>query len=294
MGTGGISNGVSSDAAGNAYATGMVSNPGLFDNLVIPCNVSDVFLAKYDTAGNIQWANVGGGDLLDQGNEMVTDAAEIPMSSGAIQTNSLHPTAKFGNFILTGNGDNDWLVVKYDTAWQVVWAKNYGSTAGDFGDGVALDSAGNVYVTGFYSSTMTVQGVTVTSKGLFDVFLAKFDTNGTLLWLKSGGWYRCGSGPWRSERLARKHRNCGRVPEHSDIWLSLCQSGWPWRCLYRQYDAAGNNLWVHGGGSTTSFAIDPAKAIAVDGADNFFITGDYTGTATFDGLLCPQHRDEWH
>jgi len=36
MGTGGISNGVSSDAAGNAYATGTISNPGLFDNIQFP------------------------------------------------------------------------------------------------------------------------------------------------------------------------------------------------------------------------------------------------------------------
>src|SRR6476620_7817333 len=47
MGTGGISNGVSSDAAGNAYATGIVSNTGLFEDVVIPCDVSDVFLPKY-------------------------------------------------------------------------------------------------------------------------------------------------------------------------------------------------------------------------------------------------------
>jgi hypothetical protein len=53
MGTGGISNGVSSDAAGNAYATGTISNPGLFDNITVPCNVSDVFLTKYDGSGNI-------------------------------------------------------------------------------------------------------------------------------------------------------------------------------------------------------------------------------------------------
>src|ERR1044071_261531 len=70
MGTGGISNGVSSDAAGNVYATGTISNPGLFDSITIPCNASDVFLTKYDGSGNILWANVGGGQLLDQGNDV--------------------------------------------------------------------------------------------------------------------------------------------------------------------------------------------------------------------------------
>src|SRR6476659_11471498 len=63
MGTGGISNGVSSDATGNAYATGIVSNPGLFEDIVIPCQVSDVFLAKYDTSGNLVWVTLGGGRI---------------------------------------------------------------------------------------------------------------------------------------------------------------------------------------------------------------------------------------
>jgi hypothetical protein len=44
---------------------------------------------------------------------------------------------------------------------------------------------------------------------------------------------------------------------------------------------------VHSGGSTTSFAVDPGKAIGADAADNFYITGDYTGTGIFDGLSVP-------
>src|SRR3954451_3452407 len=75
MGTGGISNGVSSDAAGNVYATGIVSNPGLFEDVVIPCEVSDVFVTNYDPSGNLLWATIGGGDLLDQANDIVTDSS---------------------------------------------------------------------------------------------------------------------------------------------------------------------------------------------------------------------------
>ena len=287
MGLGGISNGVSSDAAGNAYATGFISNPGLFDNLVIPCNASDVFLAKYDPSGNVQWANVGGGDLLDQGNEVVIDASGNSYVVGAIQTNSLHPTAKFDNITLTGNGDYDWLIVKYNTSGQVVWAKNYGSTLGDFADGVALDASGNVYVTGFFNGTMSVQGITVTSRGIFDVFLAKFDSNGILLWLKAAGGTSSdqahgvvvdGQG---NVGITGEFQNTANFDSHSIKAAGLGDA------FIAKYDAAGNNLWVHGGGSTTSFAGDAAKAIAVDAANNFFITGDYTGTATFDGLSVP-------
>src|SRR4051812_19436490 len=62
-GTGGISNGISSDAAGNVYATGLVSNPAVFENLTIPCYASDVFVAKYDAGGALVWAKANGGEL---------------------------------------------------------------------------------------------------------------------------------------------------------------------------------------------------------------------------------------
>ncbi len=284
MGTGGISNGVSSDAAGNAYATGSVSNPGLFDSLNIPCNASDVFLAKYDGSGNVLWATLGGGALLDQGNDVVTDPSGNSYVVGAIQTNAPNPTAKFGSFTLVGNGDYDWLIVKYDTLGNVLWAKNYGSTAGDTARSVAMDAAGNVYVSGFYSGTMTVQSVTLTSRGLFDIFLAKLDANGTLLWLKSAG----GAGSDIAHGVVVDGQgNVGITGEFQNTATfdtrTVTAAGLG-DAFIAKYDAAGNNLWVHKGGSTTSFVGEPAKAIAVDGANNFFITGDYTGTATFDGL----------
>jgi len=284
MGTGGISNGVSSDAAGNAYATGIVSNPGLFENIVIPCQVSDVFLTKYDTSGNLLWATLGGGDLLDQANDVATDASGTSYVAGAIQTNSLHPTAQFGNVTLTGKGDYDWLLVKYDPAGNVVWAKNGGSTAGDIAYGVGLDGAGNVYVTGHFSGTMVVDGVTVTSSGLFDIFLAKYSPDGLLIWLKRAG----GTGSdiphgLRVDGLGNiaivgEFQNTGLFGTHSVRASGLNDA------FIAKYDPAGNNVWVHSGGSTTSFAGDPAKAVGVDGANNFYVTGDYTGTATFDGL----------
>jgi len=284
MGIGGISNGVSSDAAGNVYATGTISNPGLFDSITIPCNASDVFLTKYDGSGNILWANVGGGPLLDQGNDVATDSAGNSYVVGAIQTNGPNPTAKFGNFTLTGHGDYDWLIVKYDTFGNVVWAKNYGSALGDIAQGVTLDPSGNIYVTGFFSSAMTVEGVTVTSKGLFDVFLAKFDPNGALLWLKTAG----GTGSDIAHGIvADSAGNIGMVGEFQNTATfdahSVKAAGLG-DAFIAKYDGAGNNLWVQKGGSTTSFAVDPGKAIGADAANNFYITGDYTGTATFDGL----------
>ncbi len=284
MGSGGISNGVSTDAAGNVYAAGTISNPGLFESLSIPCHASDVFVAKYDGAGALIWATVAGGELLDQANDIATDADGNSYVVGAIQTNGVYPTAQFGSITLTGHGDYDVLIAKYDAAGNVVWAKNAGSAQGDIARSVALDGKGNVFVCGLFSGTMTVEGTTVTSAGNFDVFLAKYAADGSLVWLKSAG----GTGSDQANGLkvdgagnvvlVGQFQNTASFDGHAVTSAGLGNA------FIARYDAAGNNLWVRSGGSTTAFAADPARAVAVDGANNYYVAGDYSGVATFDGL----------
>jgi len=284
QGTGGISNGVSNDALQNTYATGMVSNPGLFDNLTIPCNASDVFVAKYDPIGGLIWAKTAGGALLDQGYDIATDASGNSYVVGAIQTNGIYPTVTFDAITLTGHGDYDWFIAKYDANGSVLWAKNGGGTAGDMAYGVALDNSGAVYVTGFFSGTMTVDGVTVTSAGLYDIFLAKYNSDGTLVWLKRAG----GTGSDIAHGIVLdsvgnigivgEFQNTASFDNNSIAALGLGDA------FIAKYDPNGNNLWAQRGGGTINYQTDRANAIGSDGSNSFYVTGEFTGTATFDGL----------
>jgi len=105
QGTGGITNGVSSDAVQNSYATGMVSNPALFDGLTIPCNAPDIFVVKYGPTAGLIWAKIAGGPLLDHGYNIATDTGGNSYVVGAIQTNGIYPTVSFDTITLTGHGD---------------------------------------------------------------------------------------------------------------------------------------------------------------------------------------------
>ena len=284
QGTGGISNGVSSDAFQNTYATGMVSDPGLFDNITIPCHASDVFVAKYEPTGGLVWAKTAGGPLLDQGYDIATDASGNSYVVGAIQTNGIYPTVTFDAITLTGHGDYDWFIAKYDANGSVVWAKNAGGPAGDMAYGVALDNSGGIYVTGFFSGTMTVDGVTVTSAGLFDIFVAKYDSDGTLVWLKRAG----GTGADIAHgivvdsagniAIVGEFQNSASFDSNSIVALGLGDA------FIAKYDSNGNNLWAHRGGGTITYRADRANAIAADGSNSFYVTGEFTGMATFDSL----------
>ena len=80
-----------------------------------------------------------------------------------------------------------WLVPTAGHAQTVEWAKSAGGASGDRGVATAVDAAGNSYVTGFYKGTATFGSFTLTSAGSFDVFVAKYDAGGNVLWAQSGG-----------------------------------------------------------------------------------------------------------
>ena len=78
------------------------------------------------------------------------------------------------------------------TPW--LWAKSAGGTGWDFANSIATDAAGNVYVAGYFeSNTMTIGTTTLTNSGTtsssgskgYDIFLAKYDNSGNVMWAKS-------------------------------------------------------------------------------------------------------------
>jgi len=68
-----------------------------------------------------------------------------------------------------------------------LWAKQAGGTGFDYGSGIATDSSGTSYVTGGFRETATFDTATLTSSGIYDIFITKLDTNGNYLWAKQAG-----------------------------------------------------------------------------------------------------------
>jgi len=131
---------------------------------------------------------------------------------------------------------------------------------------------------------VTVDGVTITSAGLSDIFVAKYNSDGTLVWLKRAG----GTGADMAHvvvvdssgniTIAGEFQNAASFGGNSIVALGLGDA------FITKYDSMGNNLWARRGGGTISYQVDRANAIGVDGSNSFYVTGEFTGTATFDGL----------
>lgn len=67
------------------------------------------------------------------------------------------------------------------------WMKGYGNASADEISDVTVDNQGNIYVTGTFSETLTIDAYSVVSAGNTDFYIAKMTPEGSVVWLKSGG-----------------------------------------------------------------------------------------------------------
>jgi hypothetical protein len=163
--------GIAVDGAGNAYATGLLSG-------------FDAFVAKLNGQGKVLWLNTTSGTGFDAGKGIAVDGA-----GNAYVTGAFSGTAHFGKTLppLTSAGDTDGFVTKLDGQGNFAWARPMGGQGTDAGLGIAVDGAGNAYVTGLFSGTAKFGPFTQTSAGGADGFVTKLDGQGTFAWARPMG-----------------------------------------------------------------------------------------------------------
>lgn len=165
------------------------------------------------------------------------------------------------------------------------WAKREGLYQYDYGYGIANDNAGNVYVAGKYEQNANFSGTILPNQGNHDIFLAKYDANGTLGWVSTGGG---GSGDYAHALACDGTNNlylAGEIEYYapnniivfpgSSITLVPLGSN---DAVITKYDFNGNLLWAKSGGGYND---DKAQAVTYDNAGNVYISGFFTDTAYF-------------
>jgi hypothetical protein len=131
----------------------------------------------------LQWSSYYGGTGTDYGYGCSTDTSGNIFMSG--ETDSNNGIATAGGFQTTHASLSDAFVVKFNAAGVRQWATYYGGNDTDIGQGCAADAGGNVYVSGFTSSTSGIAsgGFQNNFGGLqYDCFLAKFNAAGARVW----------------------------------------------------------------------------------------------------------------
>ena len=222
--------GIAVDSSGNVYVTGYTVSDSSYN----------VLIAKYNTSGVIQWQRTLGGINNDTGNSIAVD------SSG-----NVYVTGYTGS---QGAGGYDILIAKYNTSGVIQWQRTFGGIDIDVGAGIAVDSSGNVYVTGY-----------TVSAGAYDILIAKYNTSGVIQWQRTLG----GAGTDAGTGIA--------VDSSGNVYVTGytgSQGAGGNDILIAKYNTSGVIQWQRTLGGASS---DAGNSIAVDSSGNVYVTG-HTGS----------------
>jgi hypothetical protein len=263
--------GISTDMNGNFYLTGTFQGTAVFDTIHITSynNSQDIFLAKYNSAGNCLWAKHAGGNVSDNARCVVTDAF-----GNCYITGSFIGPATFGNIQVGGYAPGGF-VAKYDSAGNCLWAKLAGN---NYVLGISVDTARNCYVTGNFNSSTSFGSIGLTSYGGYDGFVAKYDPSGTCLWAKQIGSI---TNDYCKGLIVDKSGNSyltGYFSGAASFGSFHLTSFGSYDVFVAKYDAGGNCVWTEQAGGPGD---DEVNGISVDAAGNRLITGSFTGNANF-------------
>ena len=186
------------DGVGNIYLTGIFQGSATLglgeanETVLISASGEDMFVAQYNSSGALQWAKRAGGIGSDRGLSIAVNGLGNIFLTGLFNGSATFGLGEANQTTLTSGGGNDIFLAQYDSSGALQWARRAGGSGTDQGVGIAADGLGNVYVTGFFfGSAIFGQGqasqTTLTSAGDRDMFVAKYDFIGTLLWAKRSG-----------------------------------------------------------------------------------------------------------
>jgi len=261
---------ITTDALGNTYVIGYFQGTANFGtNTLISAGGLDIFIAKYNTDGECIWAKSAGGTKYDYGSSITID------NLGNIYiTGNFTDTANFGTHVITSNtGSVNAFIAKYNTDGECIWVKSNG---GEKGNSITTDVLGNIYVTGdFYGTVIFGDDTLVNISSSSDVFITKYNSNGECLWAKSAG----GNGV--------NHGRSITIDGLGNIYITgnfggtitfgthtLSSLG---EVFVAKYDSNGECLWAKSAGGE----LDYGFSITTDNLGNVYVTGSFSGTATF-------------
>jgi hypothetical protein len=165
--------GVAVDSTGNIYVTGLTGG-GLAAGWIPYQWGEHIFLVKYDSAGNKQWTREEG-TWNGSTQLVITDSPNgISIDTSGYIYLTGYTWGPLGGSTYMGGGPPDFFLVKYDSMGNMQWTRQLGSGYGDAGNGIAIDSSGNIYATGNTNGGLDGN----TNAGGNDIFLVKYNSNG--------------------------------------------------------------------------------------------------------------------
>ncbi len=233
------------------------------------------------STGSFVWDGQMGGTALSD--SVVPYAVTVDRNGNSYVTGVMYGNVNFGTGVLTSAGRADMFVAKYSPAGVPQWVKRFGDAADQFGEGIAVDTSGNVYVTGYFFGTVDFGTGPLTSNG-YDIVVAKYTTNGVGVWAKVLG----GSSSDMGQAIAVDGSGnvyvAGQFAATVDFGGGPLTSAGGFDGFLAKYTTNGAFVWAKRVGGTS---VDNVTGVGVDASGNPTIVGYYQGTANFGGADLP-------
>ena len=175
--------GIAVDDAGNVVVTGSFAGKIDFGGgALTSAGGTDAFVAKFDPDGNHLWSKRFGDAQAQSGKAVAVDPA-----GNVVILGDAAGVIDFGGGALTTAGGNDVFLASLDENGNYFWGKIFGNNVAQAGSAVAIDTVGNVVITGSAAGQINFGGGALISAGGNDVFVARFTQGGMHLWSKLFG-----------------------------------------------------------------------------------------------------------
>ncbi len=293
-----LSTSIFCDANGNVFIGAEFEGPSLTLGSITLHNdyspINDVFIAKYDSAGNILWAknarNVNRNGSFSQ--QVNCDRWGNIYFTGTFECDSI----SFGSITLhNGNhGSNypNFFIVKMDTNGNELWAKSSNCRYEDASGGISTDNNGNVYYGGWFGNdSISLGNITLYNHGMADPFLVKYDSSGNVLWARNatghgeGEVMNISTDNYGNTYLTGRYRD---TIYFGSYILPSIPIGLNYYIFVVKYDTQGNVSWVK---STGGIDFDEGSWINADNFGNIYVTGTFhSATINFDNIILSNYN----
>jgi len=268
------------DNAGNVYISGEFEGTvNIGGTSYTSAGVNDVFLSKYDAAGNHLWTSTFGG----ANNFMFAGGIAIDAN------NNVYIAGTFtfrldvgGNIYFTNNFTKDIYLIKVSPSGGALWAKVMGGLGAE--DAKCVTSSGTkVYVGGSYNQTFTVDAAVfpATTSNNINAFVLATDTGGTGIWAAHGGGVN--TDQLNSISASASSVYIGGYIQGAATFgsLNISGSGSDNDMLLAKLDpSTGAFLWAKGTGAAST---DQINSVGQDANDNVYCGGSFLATVSFGG-----------
>lgn len=276
------------DPNGNVFVTGYFQetvdfNPGSSTNNFSATSY-DIFILKLDANGNYVWNYDLGSNPAEQGRAIQCDASGNVYTSGSFGS-SLDFNLGAATEFMSATGVDDIYLLKLTNDGSFIWSKKIGGISNEYALSMAIDLNGSAILGGHFASTTTFNSfpnVAVTSAGLDDAFVVKFNSDGSHAWTRTIG----STGYDRTQAVATDAQGNvyatgffqGTVDLNPDAGVQNYTANQE-DCFVIKLSPSGSFINASIMGGTGS---DYSYGIATDAIGGIYTCGSFTQTADFD------------